>query len=216
MTKEEKQVKPQETGAKTPTSPPKEFATEKTGTGDERPSSQAPERKFRGESREGAGERYSRRPRPENPPTKPYQPFEPVVEDVGPPGNIQGEIYKTGKRKNAIARVWVKLGKGEIVVNKKPMKEYFTRYSLQETVVQPFALLNWRGKFDIKATTRGGGISGQAQALRFGISRALAEYGEKPRAALRKNGNLTRDSRVVERKKYGLHKARRAHQFSKR
>ena len=141
---------------------------------------------------------------------------QPPEEAVGPPKNISGAVYKTGKRKDAVARVWVKPGKGKIIVNDKPMADYFARYTLQRIIVQPFALLDWRDKFDVKATTRGGGISGQAQALRFGISRALAEFGEKARLVLRRTGNLTRDSRVVERKKYGLHKARRAHQFSKR
>lgn len=139
-----------------------------------------------------------------------------VIADVGAPKNIGEAVYKTGKRKDAIARVWVKLGKGTITVNNKTMANYFARYTLQRIIVQPFALLKWEGKFDVKATIKGGGISGQAQALRFGISRALAEFGEKSHRVLRKTGYLTRDSRVVERKKYGLHKARRAHQFSKR
>ena len=125
-------------------------------------------------------------------------------------------IYKTGKRKESIARVWLKPGGGNVVVNDKSLKDYFKRYTLQKIVLQPFDLLNWQDKFDVKATAKGGGISGQAQALKYGISRALAEHGAEVHKVLRRTGNLTRDSRVVERKKYGLHKARRAHQFSKR
>ena len=128
----------------------------------------------------------------------------------------QGRAYATGKRKNAIARVWVKPGSGKIVVNDKEFAAYFARPVLQMILKQPIVASNRDGQFDIVATVIGGGLSGQAGAVRHGISKALTYYEPGLRAVLKKGGFLTRDSRVVERKKYGKAKARRSFQFSKR
>ena len=128
----------------------------------------------------------------------------------------QGRAYATGKRKNAIARVWVKPGSGKIVVNDKEFAAYFARPVLQMILRQPIVATNRDGQFDIIATVIGGGLSGQAGAVRHGISKALTYYEPGLRAVLKKGGFLTRDSRVVERKKYGKAKARRSFQFSKR
>jgi small subunit ribosomal protein S9 len=128
----------------------------------------------------------------------------------------QGRAYATGKRKNAIARVWLKPGAGRILVNTKAFNEYFARPVLQMIVEQPIVAAARTGQFDVHATVSGGGLSGQAGALRHGISRALTLYEPELRAVLKKGGFLTRDSRVVERKKYGRRKARRSFQFSKR
>ncbi|PKR91274.1 30S ribosomal protein S9 [Pleomorphomonas diazotrophica] len=127
-----------------------------------------------------------------------------------------GRAYATGKRKNAIARVWVKPGSGKIVVNGKEFNVYFGRPVLQMIVQQPIYAAARDGQFDIIATVAGGGLSGQAGALRHGISKALTYYEPGLRGVLKKLGFLTRDSRVVERKKYGKRKARRSFQFSKR
>lgn len=128
-----------------------------------------------------------------------------------------GRSYGTGRRKVASARVWIKPGKGKIVVNGLDVAKYFARPVLQMIVNQPFAATESKGKFDVFATVVGGGLSGQAGAVRHGISRALDEYNpETYHTELRKGGYLTRDSRVVERKKYGRAKARRRFQFSKR
>ncbi|CCV13253.1 30S ribosomal protein S9 [Mesorhizobium sp. STM 4661] len=127
-----------------------------------------------------------------------------------------GRAYATGKRKNAIARVWVKPGSGKIVVNDKVFAEYFARPVLQMILNQPIIAANRAGQYDIVATVIGGGLSGQAGAVRHGISKALTYYEPTLRAVLKKGGFLTRDSRVVERKKYGKAKARRSFQFSKR
>ena len=127
-----------------------------------------------------------------------------------------GRAYATGKRKNAIARVWVKPGSGKIVVNGKEFNAYFGRPVLQMIVQQPIYAAARDGQFDIIATVAGGGLSGQAGALRPGISKALTYYEPGLRGVLKKLGFLTRDSRVVERKKYGKRKARRSFQFSKR
>ncbi|CAI9405635.1 30S ribosomal protein S9 [Pleomorphomonas sp. T1.2MG-36] len=127
-----------------------------------------------------------------------------------------GRAYATGKRKNAIARVWVKPGSGKIVVNGKEFNAYFGRPVLQMIVQQPIYAAARDGQFDIIATVAGGGLSGQAGALRHGISKALTYYEPGLRGVLKKLGFLTRDSRVVERKKYGKRKARRSFQFSKR
>ena len=124
--------------------------------------------------------------------------------------------YATGKRKNSIARVWLKKGEGNISVNGKSIKDYFSRPVLQMIVNQPLEIIQSVGNYDIKATVKGGGLSGQAGALRHGISKALTLYDVGLRKALKKVGFLTRDSRVVERKKAGLAKARRSYQFSKR
>ena len=130
--------------------------------------------------------------------------------------DAQGRAYATGKRKNAIARVWVKPGSGKIIVNGKEYAQYFARPVLQMLLLQPIVLTNRSGQFDIHATVAGGGLSGQAGAVRHGVSKALTYYEPALRAALKKGGFLTRDSRVVERKKYGKAKARRSFQFSKR
>ena len=124
--------------------------------------------------------------------------------------------YATGKRKNSIARVWIKSGKGEIIVNGKTVDKYFSRPVLQMIVNQPIEIIQSVGSYEIMATVKGGGLSGQAGALRHGISKALSLYDNSLRPVLKKVGFLTRDSRVVERKKFGLAKARRSYQFSKR
>ncbi|GGB54822.1 30S ribosomal protein S9 [Roseibium aquae] len=128
----------------------------------------------------------------------------------------QGRAYATGKRKDAVARVWVKPGTGKIVVNKKDYAAYFARPVLQMILQQPIMLTQRAGQYDIMVTVTGGGLSGQAGAVRHGISKALTYYEPELRAILKKNGFLTRDSRVVERKKFGRAKARRSFQFSKR
>jgi small subunit ribosomal protein S9 len=127
-----------------------------------------------------------------------------------------GRAYATGKRKNAVARVWVKPGSGKITVNDKDFTVYFGRPVLQMIVQQPIFAAARDGQFDIVATVAGGGLSGQAGALRHGVSKALTYYEPGLRGVLKKLGFLTRDSRVVERKKYGRAKARRSFQFSKR
>jgi small subunit ribosomal protein S9 len=127
-----------------------------------------------------------------------------------------GRAYATGKRKDAIARVWVKPGSGKIIVNDKEFAAYFARPVLQMILKQPIIATNRDGQFDIIATVVGGGLSGQAGAVRHGISKALTYYEPGLRAVLKKGGFLTRDSRTVERKKYGKAKARRSFQFSKR
>ncbi|SON55998.1 30S ribosomal protein S9 [Hartmannibacter diazotrophicus] len=127
-----------------------------------------------------------------------------------------GRAYATGKRKDAVARVWVKPGSGKIIVNDKDFTAYFGRPVLQMIVQQPIVATSRDGQFDVIATVAGGGLSGQAGAIRHGISKALTYYEPGLRAVLKKDGFLTRDSRVVERKKYGRRKARRSFQFSKR
>ncbi len=130
--------------------------------------------------------------------------------------DAQGRSYATGKRKDAVARVWVKPGTGRIIVNTKEFVEYFARPVLQMVVQQPIIAANRQDQYDVYATVAGGGLSGQAGALRHGISQALTRYEPELRGVLKKGGFLTRDSRVVERKKYGKAKARRSFQFSKR
>ncbi len=130
--------------------------------------------------------------------------------------DAQGRAYATGKRKNAIARVWVSRGTGKILVNDKEFNAYFARPVLRMVVQQPIIAADRNGQYDVRATVTGGGLSGQAGALRHGISKALTFYEPDLRAVLKKGGFLTRDSRVVERKKYGKAKARRSFQFSKR
>lgn len=127
-----------------------------------------------------------------------------------------GRYYATGKRKNSIARVWIKPGAGKIVVNGRDIQEYFVRPVLRMIIHQPFEAVHSAGQFDVQCTVRGGGLSGQSGALRHGISKALLDFSEDNRKILRQQGFLTRDSRVVERKKYGRRKARRSFQFSKR
>ena len=127
-----------------------------------------------------------------------------------------GRAYATGKRKDAVARVWVKPGTGKITVNDRTFEAYFARPVLQMVLQQPIVATNRGGQFDIVVTVTGGGLSGQAGAVRHGISKALTYYEPELRGVLKKGGFLTRDSRVVERKKYGKAKARRSFQFSKR
>ena len=124
--------------------------------------------------------------------------------------------YATGRRKNSIARVWLKRGNGDIKVNGKSLEKYFSRPVLQMVVNQPLDIIQGESAFEIMATVKGGGLSGQAGAIRHGISKALSLYDHSNRPALKKVGFLTRDPRVVERKKSGLAKARRSYQFSKR
>ena len=129
--------------------------------------------------------------------------------------NIQ-QNYGTGRRKNSSARVFIKSGKGNIIVNKRSMEKYFGRKTSRMIVCQPLELVNMIDKLDLYVTVKGGGISGQAGAIRHGITRALIQYDESFRVELRKAGFVTRDARQVERKKIGLRKARRSPQFSKR
>ena len=130
--------------------------------------------------------------------------------------DIKQRAYATGKRKNSIARVWLKIGSGSISVNGKSLDKYFARPVLQMIVNQPLNVVDGDGGYEIMATVKGGGLSGQAGAIRHGISKALSLYDSSLRPALKKAGYITRDSRVVERKKPGLAKARRSYQFSKR
>ena len=130
--------------------------------------------------------------------------------------DAHGRAYATGKRKNAIARVWVKPGPGKITVNGKVHDSYFARPVLRMILKQPLLLVNRSSQYDVVCTVTGGGLSGQAGAVRHGLSRALTLYEPDLRPALKKAGFLTRDSRVVERKKFGKAKARRSFQFSKR
>jgi len=128
----------------------------------------------------------------------------------------QGRAYATGKRKDAVARVWVKPGGGRIVVNTRDFETYFARPVLRMLIRQPLVATNRSSQYDIVCTVSGGGLSGQAGAVRHGISKALMNYEPELRSSLKRGGFLTRDSRVVERKKYGKAKARRSFQFSKR
>jgi small subunit ribosomal protein S9 len=130
--------------------------------------------------------------------------------------DAEGRAYATGRRKNAVARVWVKLGTGQITVNGRDQKIYFARPTQQMVIQQPFGITQREGQFDVVATVSGGGLSGQAGAVRHGIAQALAKFEPALRSAMKTNGFLTRDSRVVERKKYGRAGARRRFQFSKR
>jgi small subunit ribosomal protein S9 len=142
------------------------------------------------------------------------QPVAPT--DVKPKRDAQGRSYATGKRKNAVARVWIKPGNGKITVNGRDSPVYFARPVLRMLLNQPFAVANRTGQFDVVCTVIGGGLSGQAGAVRHGISKALTYYEPELRPTLKSQGFLTRDPRVVERKKYGKAKARRSFQFSKR
>ena len=130
--------------------------------------------------------------------------------------DAQGRAYSTGKRKNAIARVWVKPGSGKITVNGKDVGAYFARPVLQMMVAQPLTVSERATQYDVVCTVEGSGLSGQAGAIRHGLSHALTHYEPELRKVLKPHGFLTRDSRVVERKKYGRAKARRSFQFSKR
>ena len=136
-------------------------------------------------------------------------PREPIIDK-------HGRSYATGKRKNAIARVWIKPGPGKITVNGRDVETYFARPVLQMMIAQPFDTAERNESYDVTCTVTGGGLSGQAGAVRHGISKALTYYEPDLRPVLKKGGFLTRDPRVVERKKYGKAKARRSYQFSKR
>jgi len=141
----------------------------------------------------------------------------PTAGEAGKPRlDAQGRAYATGKRKNAVARVWIKPGTGKITVNGRDSPIYFARPVLRMLLNQPFSVVNRLGQYDVICTVVGGGLSGQAGAVRHGISKALLNYEPGLRPALKSQGFLTRDSRVVERKKYGKAKARRSFQFSKR
>jgi small subunit ribosomal protein S9 len=128
----------------------------------------------------------------------------------------QGRAYATGKRKNAVARVWVKPGSGKILVNTRPVEVFFARPVLRMLIQQPLVASNRLGQYDVTCAVSGGGLSGQAGAVRHGLSKALTNFEPELRSVLKRGGFLTRDSRVVERKKYGRAKARRSFQFSKR
>jgi small subunit ribosomal protein S9 len=128
----------------------------------------------------------------------------------------QGRAYATGKRKNAVARVWLKPGAGQIVINTSPVDTYFARPVLRMLIQQPLVATNRNGQYDVTCTVSGGGLSGQAGAVRHGLSKALLNFEPDLRGALKRGGFLVRDARVVERKKYGKAKARRSFQFSKR
>ncbi|CUH53109.1 30S ribosomal protein S9 [Shimia sp. R11_0] len=144
---------------------------------------------------------------------------EAVVEVAAPREPVRDELgrsYATGKRKDAVARVWIKPGSGKVIVNGKDQDKYFARPVLQLILRQPFQVAGVEGEFDVYATVKGGGLTGQAGAVKHGISKALQLYEPSLRAPLKAAGFLTRDSRVVERKKYGKRKARRSFQFSKR
>ena len=130
--------------------------------------------------------------------------------------DAQGRAYATGKRKNAVARVWIKPGSGKIVVNTRTIEKFFARPVLRMLIQQPLVAANRTTQFDVICTVSGGGLSGQAGAVRHGIAKALTYYEPDLRSTLKRGGFLTRDSRVVERKKYGKAKARRSFQFSKR
>ncbi|MBU2866468.1 30S ribosomal protein S9 [Pacificibacter marinus] len=144
---------------------------------------------------------------------------EAVVEVAAPREPVRdalGRAYATGKRKDAVARVWIKAGSGKVVINGKDQDKYFARPVLQMILRQPFTVAGVEGEFDVFATVKGGGLSGQAGAVKHGISKALQLYTPELRGALKAAGFLTRDSRVVERKKFGRAKARKSFQFSKR
>jgi small subunit ribosomal protein S9 len=128
----------------------------------------------------------------------------------------QGRAYATGKRKDAVARVWIRPGTGKIVVNTRPVEVYFARPVLCMILQQPLAIAQRHGQYDLTVTVAGGGLSGQAGAVRHGLAKALTNFEPDLRPALKREGFLTRDARVVERKKYGRKKARKSFQFSKR
>jgi small subunit ribosomal protein S9 len=130
--------------------------------------------------------------------------------------DAQGRSYATGRRKDAVARVWLKPGTGKITVNGRDQEVYFARPSLRLVINQPFGVTERTGQYDVVATVKGGGLSGQAGAVKHGIAQALTKFEPALRGAVKAEGFLTRDSRIVERKKYGKAKARRSFQFSKR
>ena len=140
----------------------------------------------------------------------------PQAAPAEPKIDSQGRAYATGKRKNAIAKVWIKPGKGTITINGRDQEVYFARPVLRMMIAQPFQVTDRVGQFDVVVSVEGSGLSGQAGAIRHGLSKALTYYEPALRPVLKPHGFLTRDSRVVERKKYGRAKARRSFQFSKR
>ena len=144
---------------------------------------------------------------------EPTPPAAPVYEQIL---DAQGRAYATGKRKDAVARVWIKPGPGKIVVNGRDQTEYFARPVLRMILQQPLEAVSRKDQYDISCTVSGGGLSGQAGAVRHGLAKALVRYEPELRSSLKRGGFLTRDARVVERKKYGKAKARRSFQFSKR
>src|SRR5438874_11973365 len=152
-------------------------------------------------------------PAAEGPPAPPAQEAAPLREQQL---DKFGRAYATGRRKDAVARVWLKPGSGKVVINGREQEVYFARPSLRLVINQPFDVSDRRGQYDVEATVKGGGLSGQAGAVEHGISTALTRYEPALRVAVKREGFLTRDSRVVERKKYGRAKARRSFQFSKR
>ncbi len=178
----------------------------------------AEDRKGLGDLRGAMQERSRRSERKAAEPTAQITqaPVEGERERVEPKIDSLGRAYATGKRKNAIARVWIKPGAGRFVINGRDLAVYFARPVLQMILRQPFEVSRRTGQFDVICTVKGGGLSGQAGAVRHGISKALTCYEPDLRPVLRQSGFLTRDSRVVERKKYGRAKARRSFQFSKR
>lgn len=139
-----------------------------------------------------------------------------IAENIKAANKKAGRYYATGKRKDAVARVWITKGKGVITVNGRKFEDYFGRPVSRMLINQPFETVEAEGKFDVNVNVHGGGLSGQAGAIRHGITKALIEYDEANRSPLKARGFVTRDSRVVERKKYGQHKARKSTQFSKR
>ena len=139
-----------------------------------------------------------------------------VVVELKPVKDALGRSYATGRRKNAVARVWIKPGSGKVTVNHIDIDKYFVRASSRYVLLQPFGATNTSGQFDVFCTVVGGGHSGQAGAILLGIARALDKFDPSLHSTLRQGGFLTRDSRIVERKKYGQHKARKSTQFSKR
>ena len=144
-------------------------------------------------------------------------PAEPEQDEVPQPKlDAHSRAYATGRRKDAVARIWIKPGSGRITVNGREVERYFARPVLQMIIHQPLEAVERKGQYDVSCTVTGGGLSGQAGAVRHGISRALTYYEPVLRPVLKKGGFLTRDPRVVERKKYGKRKARRSFQFSKR
>ncbi|MEK9645238.1 MAG: 30S ribosomal protein S9 [Alphaproteobacteria bacterium] len=149
-------------------------------------------------------------------PAAPAAPVQPAAAPAVKKVDEQGRAYATGRRKNAVARVWIKPGSGMVTVNGKEGPKYFARPVLQMIIGQPFDVVDRNGQYDVWCTVTGGGLSGQAGAVRHGISQALTHMEPDLRPTLKKGGFLTRDSRAVERKKYGKKKARRSFQFSKR
>ena len=149
-------------------------------------------------------------------PVTPVQPAAPTIPLREQEIDSLGRAYATGRRKDAVARVWVKPGTGKITVNGRDQEIYFARPTLRLVINQPFGVTDRNGQYDVIATVKGGGLSGQAGAVKHGIAQALTKYEPALRSAVKAEGFLTRDSRVVERKKYGKAKARKSFQFSKR